>query len=434
MINKKPNIFLILGYLLIFLNIMFFFVYLFGYIPFHYNDPDSYYYLAITKHISIKDTTILSFIAWYSGEYGIMIFLFIMSLFSSWLIYDNMKKFNKEFSLFISSLYLWMPLNLFMNGWYARADKNIIESFLFIIFILIIVTITGKDYIVNKKIIKWEFGFIILFFIFMILSFFLWEGYLIFAIYALLYIISYYLIKENKKIKYIKIGFLIILILIIIYKKIYNDNQITNELNITIYHLLIPEFILFVGLLIFIMFFYKNKYYEICILSIIVLLSIYFYPRLMVFLAVLIPILMIIIYHENKKAGIYFSTVLFLFSMLYIPYYINYYSSFDLYENEKKINISCDNCIIVADWSEGYFYQYYYNKSVMFKGSPDIISELDYLYYMNKSCDNCIYVYSNKDYDRFSWYRKKYNMPECEECSYILLYNPNITKKHFIYR
>lgn len=391
--------FCLLSFILYIFNFLW---YIFNKSTFHYLDGDSYYFLALTKHLIHPTLNVLDYSAYYLGEYQTIIFLFLLSILTAIMISDGITE-NKLLGCCLGLLWLWLPINFFMNGWFGILDKNIITSFLFVIFCGLMLY-EGKDLQINKKVKVWKITklfdalikddyikFIGLFIFYFFAQFF-WQGSEIFLFYGVVWMIINK-IYETKSYKYVIALISCFIISFIIFPK---DYFFISQLGINLLHLLLPDFWICIGLLLMIKVDYKEQ-------SFIALGIILFAlcPRLNMFLGVLIIYQLAILYEQNVKHFNWMIVLIVLASIILIPSYVNTYK-IDPYESIKEA--PCHNCTILGSWDKGWIYLYKWNETIMFKGHPNIEEELQYNYYKNKTCNNCHIYLQEDDYKKYKLY------------------------------
>lgn len=409
----KRNSYIIIGSIIIYLFLLFFCHY-------NYNDPDSYYYLSIAKHIEKSDNTLLGNILYDNGLFVGKILLAFCLIISAFLVYDLCNIVNKKWSILGFIFMLFTPFVFFMNGWYGRLDKNAIELLLFCMFTLIITSFFYKQPVeINALGIKhkqhWSYNFLFYMVIFFIMARYFWQGYYIFIIILAMFYVLYVIVFRKINKYSVFIIALCLCLGLYYYLKIYNHSYgLILEDRLTLYDFLFPEYLMFISLLLINMVYdlilKVEKDIDFYIYCGIILSLTYFMPRLILFTVPLMCILMMMALNKNvigKFFVILFITWLLIQSIMYLGYFNKPVYNDILSQQDPCITQNIKNCTIIGDWGYGHVYRYAWNETVLYKGHPTNISdELDYLYYKNKTCANCVYIIPDNFTEMFEYYAK----------------------------
>ena len=434
---KTENLILIAGIII--------YIGLFAFLPYHINDTDSFYYMSMEKRfasISIindsenekpfdivsiypikqeplksslipSDGTVLGNVINLYGLWWGKFLLFLFCLITAYLIAEMISDTKTAKYIFLFVLYT--PMMFFMNGWFGRYDKNILELFLFVMLMKLVGTMFTEpttDKVLGRPVsFSWRWVFFPLLSVYFLLAKYLWQGWYIFVGIFILYYFLISIYKQSKLDIMISFCFLttVVTYLALNYVKMFPNKQFIFENTLSIWHLVNVEFVMFVLIFVFSMkLLLKIEEAEFIIMTTITLCCIFFFPRLMLFIIPLLAYLLSLGNNWNYfKWGLLF-VILFSF-MPFERGYMNYF------QHDQLINITSapdpcgdKDCIIVSDWTYGWVYLNTWKHPVMFKGHPsNITDELDYLYYKNKTCDKCVLVYQPEDKMKFEFYKNK---------------------------
>jgi hypothetical protein len=383
---------------------------------FYIDDPDSYYYDSISRHIEQPDMTLLGFIAHNSGKEAAQFFIFMISVIVAVSLFYFLKKFSHTKAQIAAIFFLFSPTCLFHNSWFARIDKNMIEILLFMIFILIMLMYKAKS-------IDWLVPFTLSLVIFFFIAFMLWQGSMLFIVYAAGYIMLYEYFKNPKLLNFktlILIILLLILSVIVVLMKFPNYMYLVAEGMPNIGHYIFPEVIIFIILYFAtakVMFKQHRKFF---IIASLVFFSFIFLPRVMLFM---VPMISIIYASSGIKidrltmfCALFILASFFVLSMHYFS--VDHHLDIKHYPDPCKTHNATGNCVIISQWGKGHFYRNIWNETIMFIAHPSKpVEMLDYLYYRNKTCPpglDCILVYHPDDYDILDQDRQLLRMPESD--------------------
>jgi hypothetical protein len=391
----------------------------------YYNDPDSYYYLSISEGKIQSDGTLLGYVLSHFGLFAGHILLMIFGILGSWMIYDIVdSNITKRWSWISGTIYLFTPLSFYINGWYGRMDKNIITMFLFTLFFIIHAYFfydrKFSQTIMGRRTIGWVWMYGLMMILFYGIAMICWQGYKLFFCIMLLYWSIYMTLDHYKSGKFSR-NKTIFLMMFFVFGSMtimyaYMRQESMNLIMETIFTpivLFVTEFLILIWLMFRLYKSVQGLYDSLMIMGIISILVSIIFPRMMNFLVPIYCIYLGIGLESLDKMEIFV-----LLAIISIPCLVSSvsYSTFFSEDYFYDINNMKDICInenttIISDWSYGYIYQHKFRCNVKFMGHPaNINDELDYLYYRNKSCTNCVLLYHPDDYSRFEIYASKLRM------------------------
>jgi len=360
-------------------------------------DGDGFYFLKLIRDKSFGNEFMTNF-GYFLGEQNIRIFLSIIVILSIILFYFLMRLYISRKYSFITTLFLGLSPIIFTNTYFGMVDKNIPS-----IFMIILILFITKKFQDNLKI---QIPLII---ISLAIFYYIWVGAILFILFYGLY---YLIIFKNVKMKLLIVLFLIITFFkyglgILKYFTISPDKNTISELlsiwNIrpyTEYIIIIIAYILLILILrhrkkIFLkLFTHETLFFFLTLIGMIFVFRISLYAMISIYLMFGI---MLEYFKINDKIKTYTSyVILFLIiitsfniynvNLLYNPVI----EEASLYMNEQ--NTTC----VIGLWSKGSIYEYFTNKTALFKNSiGDYKSFIDYFKYGKEN--NCSMIWSDSD-------------------------------------
>ena len=382
--------------------------------PFHYDDPDSYYYDSISKHIEKSDGTVLGDILYRFGSFWGSLFIFSISVICAGLLFIMMSSVDYKLAQYGTLFFLFSPLMLFNNSWLARMDKNMLEVLFFLVWIQ--VQSMYRDETQESPV--WMISYAISTIVLYIVAINFWQGSILFLMMSIMYVCAYEsIIMMHKKNWYVIITGVLAAV-IITWKFLPSGILLVAEGQPDIMHYLFPEVIIFITLFFIFMpdlFRFSKSFTIICLVELGCLVAL---PRTMLFI---VPLTAMIFTVCGKRilASRYLwypMTALIIFFVVSAGYFMT-----DHHQDIKEFGNPCEKfnvtgCIIVTDWSMGHIYRNIWNESVMFIGHPNQPHMmLDYLYYKNRTCNDCVYLWHPRDYKILQGYVDKLGLPSVNQ-------------------
>lgn len=369
-------------------------------------DGDGFLFMDLAKqHIIGSD--LITWLGYFLGSNLLILFLSILAIINIVLFYILCRQYLESLYSFIASLFFTISPLVFLNSYFGMVDKNILSIFMILI-ILLITKLTKDRYVLQS---------ILIFFLLGIFSF-VWTGWIYLAFIYFLYYTYVCFKSENKNIRYVSFFFILCIIILFIFigwdiTKYFTsspDKSFIRELQPIWMILPYSEYVIFIFTYLLIIVaikelkkeFFRHYGFELFFLFITVIgmifvfrISLYAVIGFYLFWGIMLNML-----EWKDKIKIICALVIFTFIILTS---FNMYNLPSLYDPALKeaidyTNIQNTDCI-VGMWDKGTIYEYFSNKTALYKGYAAKYEE--YLDYISGNKDtNCSIIYSN--YDRIS--------------------------------
>ena len=393
-------------------------------------DIDTYYFLRIIRD-HIPGTSFMFTVN------EVMIFYMVISLLSIFFFYQMCRLYTLRFSSFVATLFFALSPLLFFNNKFSFIDKNAPSILMIIFFLTTFKVYKGMARVLLVTGILFMFAWI-------------WEGWVYLIPIIIIYLIIYLMYNKIKYGNHLIILCLLGITGIVVYyfNRILvlinnRDRMLISELN-PIWNVgVFAEYLIIV--LVFLYVFTKiridkvdknkiNEYLFLYVFFIITFFSMCFMFRLNIFL---LPILYLwfAIMIEDMEYKTWIKVIVLIFIGLFV-----FGTSWKIYMQPPLMNDGIKDAMdyintlptdcVIGVWSLGHIYQYYTNKTVMYKATAAGYNEqIDYLIRGNTT--NCTLIYSEEDIKALE-YMMKYDKINISKENYYI--SKDLPKKLFSYR